>query len=138
MVSRFNPSWDDLKIISVSFIRSLLEQSCTVWHSGLTQENTNDLERVQKCALKIILKDSFRNYENALNLLDLESLEERRDFLCLSFAKKCLKNKKMKSPFNLNKKMYKMKTRDQLYFSIDNTNTDRLQNSPIIHMKTEE
>ena len=62
VVSSFNPGWDDLKIIYVSFIRSLLEQSCTVWHSGLTQENTNDLERVQKCALKIILKDSFKNY----------------------------------------------------------------------------
>ena len=81
------------------------------------------------------MKDSFRNYENALNLLDLESLEDQRDFLCLSFAKKCLKNKKMKSLFNLNKKMHKMKTRDQSYFSIDNTNTDRLKNSPIINMQ---
>ena len=52
----FKSGWSDLKIIYVSFIRSLLEQSCTVWHSGLTQENTNDLERVQKCALKINLK----------------------------------------------------------------------------------
>ena len=103
-VSNFNASKEDLKQIYISFIRSYLEQSCTVWHSGLTVENTNDIERVQKCALKIILKNSYKNYQNALNMLGLESLHSRREYLCLQFAKKCLKNKKMKSLFPFNKK----------------------------------
>ena len=71
-----------------------MEQSCTIWHSSLTDDNANDLERVQKCALKIILKENYKNYQHALNLLELESLENRREFLCLKFAKKSLKNKK--------------------------------------------
>ena len=94
VLSTFNASWHDLKTIYVSFVRSLLEQSCTVWHSSLTDENRNDLERVQKCALKIILKNKYKNYQNALNLLELENLENRREFLCLKFAKKASKIKK--------------------------------------------
>ena len=38
-------------------IRSKIEQSAVVWHSSLTKKNKRDLERVQKSALKIILKD---------------------------------------------------------------------------------
>ena len=47
-VASFGASVDDLKNIYFLFVRSLLEQSATVWHSSLTQENSNDLERVQK------------------------------------------------------------------------------------------
>ena len=103
-VSNFNASKEDLKQIYISFIRSYLEQSCTVWHSGLTVENTNDIERVQKCALKIILKNSYKNYQNALNMLGLESLHSRRKYLCLQFAKKCLKNKKNEITFSIQQK----------------------------------
>ena len=59
-ISNFGASWDDLKNIYILYIRSLLEQSCTVWHSGLSQENIQDLERVQKSAMKLILKESFK------------------------------------------------------------------------------
>ena len=112
-----------------------MKQSCTIWHSSLTDDNANDLERVQKCALKIILKENYKNYQHALNLLELESLENRREFLCLKFAKKSLKNKKMKSVFIPNIKSHEMNTRNQLNFNINNANTTRLQNSPIIYMQ---
>ena len=52
----FSPSVEDLKDIYILFIRSILEQSATVWHSSITAENSSDLERVQKSALKVILK----------------------------------------------------------------------------------
>ena len=52
----FSPSVEDLKDIYILFIRSILEQSATVWHSNITEENSSDLERVQKSAVKIILK----------------------------------------------------------------------------------
>ena len=73
-MSNFDPSLDDLKTIYISYVRSHLEQSCTVWHSGLTEENTKDLERVQKSALKIILKNVYEDYENALKIFELDSL----------------------------------------------------------------
>ena len=54
-VASFGAPIEDLKQIYILFVRSQLEHSATVWHSGLTVENTDDLERVQKTALKIIL-----------------------------------------------------------------------------------
>ena len=54
-VSKFTVSKDERKHIYVLYIRSILEQSCVVWHSSLTQENSEDLERVQKAAVRIIL-----------------------------------------------------------------------------------
>ena len=60
-------------------------------------KNVKDIERVQKSALKLILAEKYKTYKNALNILELESLEDRRKVLCLEFAKKCLNNAKMKS-----------------------------------------
>ena len=43
--------------------------------SGLTIQNQNYLERVQKVALKIILKEKYKSYENAINFLELDTLK---------------------------------------------------------------
>ena len=51
-LSAFQPPQNDMKQIYITFIRSLLEQSSNVWHSSLTQQNKNDLERVKKNSLK--------------------------------------------------------------------------------------
>ena len=66
--STFGASWNELKNIYILYIRSLLEQSCTVWNSGLTEEDKQDLERVQKSVLKNILQENYDTYENALKL----------------------------------------------------------------------
>ena len=77
--SHFTVSKFDRKMIYTLYIRSVLEQSCVVWHSSLTQENTDDLERVQKAAVKIILGNQYKNnYEKSLERADLETLKERR------------------------------------------------------------
>ena len=134
-ISSFGASWEELKNIYILYIRSLLEQSCTVWHSGLTDENSQDLERVQKSALRIILQESYHSYKNALNALELESLVERRESLCLQFAKKCLTNEKMKHLFPQNHKTHLMITRFEEMYEVNNANTERLKNSPIIYMQ---
>ena len=54
-VASFSTAWEDLKCIYILYVRSILEQSCVVWLSSLTEDNSNDLERIQKHALKIIL-----------------------------------------------------------------------------------
>ena len=82
----------DLILIYTLFIRSICEQSAVVWHSSLTQENRNNIERVQKTALKIILRNEYKTYESALVEVNLKNLDTRRETLCLNFAKSCLKN----------------------------------------------
>ena len=51
-VASFGASIDDMKNIYILYIRSILEQSCVVWHSSLTEENSQDLERIQKSAVR--------------------------------------------------------------------------------------
>ena len=77
-IKSFNAPHKDLKQVYITFIRSLLEQSCTVWNSMLSQENIQDIERVQKSACKIILEDNYSEYQNALNQLDIETFAEER------------------------------------------------------------
>ena len=67
--SRFCSNKEELKTIYIAFIRSVLEFSSNVWHTCLTLENSNDLERVQKCALKIILKNQYIDYQYAFKEL---------------------------------------------------------------------
>ena len=106
-----------------------------VWHSSLSDKNRKDLERVQKSALKIILKDHYTTYEDALEVLNLQSLEKRREILCLRFAKNCLKNEKLKKLFPLHKQDHDMKTRSRLFFKENKTRTSRYQNSAIPYMQ---
>jgi hypothetical protein len=42
-VASFGTPIDDLKTIFILFIKSILEQSATVRHSSLSEENINDL-----------------------------------------------------------------------------------------------
>ena len=86
---KFSVPIEDLVTIYILYIRSVLENSAVVWHSSLTREQSNDLERVQKVALKIMLKDKYVSYENALAATSLQSLSDRRSHLCKQFALKC-------------------------------------------------
>ena len=84
---KFTNNVSDLKKIYMLQVRSKLDQSAVVWHSSITKKNSGDLERVQKSALKVILGEKYDNYKDALKLIGLDSLEERRENLCLKFAK---------------------------------------------------
>ena len=74
-------------------IRSFLELAVPVWHSGLTIIQSNNIERIQKIAFKLILKQNFTNYNSACNTLSTHALQERRVKLCRNFALKNLKSK---------------------------------------------
>ena len=74
--------------------RSILEYAAPVWSGAITRYECMAIERVQKMALHIILSENYLSYENALKLVNLESLECRRIHLCIKFAKKAEKSDK--------------------------------------------
>ena len=82
----------DLVDIYTHFIRSVIEYCSVVYHSRLTIEQSNTLERIQKVCLKVILADSYVSYESALQLTSLEKLSIRREQRCLDFSLKCIKH----------------------------------------------
>ena len=124
---------DEMVEIYVLYIRPVLEYSAVVWHSSLTEEDSNSLERTQKTALRIILQDKYHDYEQALKFVGLQTLHERRTNLCIKFATKCVKKKKMSEMFPLNNKI--VNTREHERFYVQPAFTDRLKYSAIPYMQ---
>ena len=122
----------DLVEIYTLYIRSVVEQSAVVWSSSITQGEKIELERVQKVALRIILKDDYSDYANALKLTGLETLSIRREKLCLNFARKCVKNTSTQDMFPL--KEIKVNTRKPEKYYVPFGRTDRFKNSAIPYM----
>ena len=59
-----------------------------MWHGNLTQEQCNNIERIQKRALRIIHPE--HKYNEALKESKLKLLKERRNDLCIDLIKNML------------------------------------------------
>ena len=101
----FNIPIEDLVLIYTLYIRSILEYNSNVWFSSLSEEEIHDIERVQKIACKVILKNDYVSYEQALQTLNLQTLSNRRLMLAERFAKNVLK---VKSSMISSQKIIKM------------------------------
>ena len=132
--AKFTNNVKDLKQIYISQVRSKLEQSAVVWHSSLTMKNECDLERVQKAAMRIILGNKYQGYDHALATLNMKSLKDRRDELCLKFAKKCLRIEKFKQHFPLNNKKHCMSMRSSEKFELGRFGSTRYKKSAIPYL----
>ena len=66
----------------------MFEDTAPIFAPNLSKTNINDMERVQKSAFKIILRGKYKNYDNALDILGEESLEDRREAISTKYAKK--------------------------------------------------
>ena len=82
-------------------IRCLAEQGVAIWNSGLTKGQINDLEKIQKVALKIILGDEYWSYDQACEKFEVKSLSLRRLDLCTNFALKLYKSERSREYFTL-------------------------------------
>ena len=100
--------------------------------------NSIQIERVQKVACHIILGDKYETYDNALNIIGHDSLNTRRVQLCMTFAKKALKNPNYSNWF-CPSKAKQSKTRN-IKMKIENklkpvmTRTERYENSPLPYL----
>ena len=55
-------------------VRSLLELAVPVWNSGLTQEQSLKIERVQKSSIAAILGPKYSSYEESLSITKLSKI----------------------------------------------------------------
>ena len=125
---------NNLVLLYIIFIRSKLEYCCVLWHSSITQEEITNLDRVQKCAVRVIMGEEYEGYEESLSLLNLEDLTVRRESLCLDFAKQCLLNPKTMSWFPTNPAS-DHDTRNPNTFLVQHANNERLKNSTIPYLQ---
>ena len=83
-------SMKDLLDIYSLFVRSRAEYMSVAWHSSLTVAEGHKIENIQKTSLKIILGESYIDYQSSLLKTGILSLSDRRKARCLAFAKRCL------------------------------------------------
>ena len=119
-------------------IRCVLELAVAVWTPGLTLAQSDQIERVQKCALHVILGDSYLSYDQAVSKLGAEKLSDRRLKLCLNFARRLEKNGKYSNWFQPaevtpppNIETRNSKTFVQSKYTSVPCRTDRYSKSPI-------
>ena len=130
----FDIPQEDLVMIYAQYIRSILEYNSNVWFSNLTEEEKDDIERVQRVALKIIMKEKYISYEQALKNLNLDTLQERRLMLAERFAKKCAKSEKFQNLFPKNEKEG-LNLRDPETYNVNFASKGRLFKSAIPAMQ---
>ena len=84
-----------LSTVYITVIRPLLEYACQVWHFNIPEYLSDDIERVQKRALRIILPELC--YADATKFINIPLLKERRESLCERFF---LKHENLKQLMN--------------------------------------
>ena len=77
-------------VILRHFIQSTLEYACPVFHRALPEYLNDDLERVQRRALRIIFPDL--SYSKALETCGLQTLRERREMLTTTLFNNIVKD----------------------------------------------
>ena len=110
-------------------IRPLTEHGVAIWNSGLTKAQVNELEKVQKVALKIILDENYISYEVACTLMNTQPLKYRRTELCTKYAIKLFKSPRCHDYFTPVKKEVNTRS-EQLLVKETITNTKKCHNAP--------
>ena len=114
-------------------VRSICEMACQVFHSGLTKQQTQDIENIQKKSLKIILGDIYSSYEEACTLLTAEPLSDRRHTQCVNFVKRAVKSGLHSDIFVPASSSVNTRSNKNLVKEYK-CNTKRYYNSPLVYL----
>ena len=134
-ILRFGANRSEMVHLWKTYCRSVLEQSAVLWQGALTEQDRALLERTQKTFAKLILKRKYESYNQSLHILDLPTLDNRRNTLCLNFAKRCILNRKLSHLFPMHDKSKRYDIRRKQKYKIQFANTDRYRKSPVIYMQ---
>ena len=112
----------------------MLEQAFNLWHTSITKEQEQSLERVQKSALKIFLNNKYLSFSNACDTLNIVNLKSRRQQLFERFTAKNINHQKLKQVFKeKNTKQYNLRNINE--YEVKQARTKRLEKSTIIRCK---
>ena len=75
----------------------------------------------------MVLKDKCTNYESAKIILNLDSIEERRQILCLKFVKNGIKNNNLNKLFPENDKINRIQKRAVKKYKVKHANTETMK-----------
>ncbi|XP_066289716.1 uncharacterized protein [Branchiostoma lanceolatum] len=133
-LKRFMLSRNDLITIYTCYIRPILEYAAPAWTSGLTKLQTEKLEQIQKRACRIILGNDYTGYSLALQHLGLTTLAQRREDLCLNFARSLMESSFRDWLPSTIGDISGRHTRNKQKLNTPLCRTNRLKNSPIPYL----
>ena len=81
ILKKYNAPREDLKTFYISAIRSILEYETKIWHGSLTEEQSKNIERIQRRGMKIICPE--KTYKQALIECGKKTLENRIEKMCI-------------------------------------------------------
>ena len=90
LLKRAKAHQSTMKIVFTTIIRPVLKYAVQVWHYNIPNYISDEIESLQKRALRIILPN--HSYAEALKQLGLETLQNRRESLSTKFFQKNLGN----------------------------------------------
>ena len=130
MLKRANiPPYEIIEVYC-STIRSVLEYACEIWHPGLTKQQSQQLELIQKRAFNIVYPNN--SYDEALILTNTPPLSERRENRCKQFFLEiCKPTHKLHNL--LPPKCNVTRLRSKRQFAIPKARTNRVKSSPIYY-----
>ena len=122
----------DLLKVYLSTIVPCHDYCSVVFHSSLTKQQSNSIERLQAQALKCIYGYDY-SYRALLEMTGLPTLEARREARCDRFALKCAASDKFVNWFPLERNPRPV--RDRNLYKEFRARTVRLMNSPLFDLR---
>ena len=117
----------DLITVYLSVVRPVFEYACPVWHTNLPKYLSDDVEMVQKRVMKSIYPGM--SYIDILNLLGLQTLYDRRVYLCTKYFNGIKNTKHRLNHLLLDKKSNVYDTRLGNVYPLPKIRTNRFRNS---------
>ena len=128
-------SCDELVTVYKTMIRPVAEYGCVVYHSSLTDEQDELLDRIQTQALKSIF-GPFKSGRKLRAEAGISTLRERRIHLCDKFARKSLANPRFSHWFPIKKTRASSRNRKGQEVFVENyARCERLVNSPLYYFR---
>ena len=123
----------DIVEMYCTVLRPAIEYCAATYHSMLTQEMSDRLERLQTVALKTVFGWNY-TYDEVLALAGVEKLSDRRKKLFDSFAQKVAKNPRFAHwlPRQVNTGH---NTRNDKMYQEEFSRTERYKNSPVFQIR---
>ena len=88
---------------------------------------------MQRVTCRIILKENYTSYDQALEILKLQNLSERRTMLASRFAQKCTKHERFENLFPKNNNQVNLRNKQE--YEVKFATTQKLYKSSIPAMQ---
>ena len=117
----------DLVSVYVSVVRPVLEYACPVWHTNLPQYLSDNIEVIQKRALKCIFPGL--GYAEILRRVNLDTLNVRRESICQTYFDKIKVGTHRLNYLLPDKRHTESNIRQENVYPLPVTRTNRFRNS---------